>query len=144
MFNSDRTFVVPQSKCRDLPPRQRVVKFPTAMRFDTVWADGCRWVLAPQSRPSPRCGDHLLAAFGEHREPRLAAMKHHSSVPSHGHSDVVSTDEAAIHRGYKDCLIGQAAFVGACPSLFANFPLWRLSSTATPAIVTGRKEKSEM
>jgi hypothetical protein len=42
MFSSDLTFVVPQSKCRDLPPRQRVVKFPTAMRFDTVWANICR------------------------------------------------------------------------------------------------------
>ena len=39
---SDLTFVVPQSISRDLPPRQRAVKFPTATRFDTVWAISCR------------------------------------------------------------------------------------------------------
>jgi hypothetical protein len=37
-IRSDLTFVVPQSISRDLPPRQRAVKFPTATRFDTVWA----------------------------------------------------------------------------------------------------------
>src|ERR1700730_14499791 len=49
-------------------------------------ADGCLWVLAPQSCPSPKCAAYPTAAFGEHWEPRLSARCGHWLVRYLGRS----------------------------------------------------------
>jgi hypothetical protein len=54
--------------------------WPHAARKDRSWLF-IVWALAPQSSPSPGCGDHLLAIQGEHWEPRLPVNRSLCSAP---------------------------------------------------------------